>query len=190
MLEDFGFNIIPKSANIEDIEINEVLTNNEIVKTFKCGNTGGMRRSKRTNSLVLVVNHTKSIYKDKWVGNTLYYSGMGSKGNQELDKQNKTLFESNESDITIHLFEVIKEKEYIYRGIAKLSGNPFTEDHCDVNDELRKVWVFPLEIINNLEVTFEEIKNINNNVVALCPNCHRKVHILEDSRDIEKLKNI
>ena len=28
------------------------------------------------------------------------------------------------------------------------------------------------------------------NVVALCPNCHRKIHILEDENDIKKLKNI
>lgn len=28
------------------------------------------------------------------------------------------------------------------------------------------------------------------NVVALCPNCHRKIHILEDENDVKKLKNI
>lgn len=28
------------------------------------------------------------------------------------------------------------------------------------------------------------------NVVALCPNCHRKIHILEDENDIKKLKEI
>ncbi|WP_170869051.1 HNH endonuclease, partial [Pseudomonas aeruginosa] len=28
------------------------------------------------------------------------------------------------------------------------------------------------------------------NTVALCPNCHRKMHIINDSKDQEKLKNI
>lgn len=31
-------------------------------------------------------------------------------------------------------------------------------------------------------------KHILGNVVALCPNCHRRVHILHDEKDIEKLK--
>lgn len=29
-----------------------------------------------------------------------------------------------------------------------------------------------------------------NNAVALCPNCHRKMHILDDSEDVEKLKEV
>ena len=27
-----------------------------------------------------------------------------------------------------------------------------------------------------------------DNTVALCPNCHRKMHILDDPADVEKLK--
>ncbi len=27
-----------------------------------------------------------------------------------------------------------------------------------------------------------------NNAVALCPNCHRKIHSLKDKKDINKLK--
>ena len=29
-----------------------------------------------------------------------------------------------------------------------------------------------------------------DNTVALCPNCHRKMHVLNDARDVEKLKTI
>ena len=29
-----------------------------------------------------------------------------------------------------------------------------------------------------------------NNAVALCPNCHRKMHILDDPEDVEKLKEV
>ena len=28
-----------------------------------------------------------------------------------------------------------------------------------------------------------------DNAVALCPNCHRKMHIVNDEKDTEKLKN-
>lgn len=28
----------------------------------------------------------------------------------------------------------------------------------------------------------------NENTVALCPNCHRKMHVLNDPKDVEKLR--
>lgn len=28
------------------------------------------------------------------------------------------------------------------------------------------------------------------NTVALCPNCHKKMHIVDDPRDIKKLKSL
>lgn len=38
---------------------------------------GGMRRSKTTNTLVIVSDYTKGIYHDKWIGGVLHYTGMG-----------------------------------------------------------------------------------------------------------------
>jgi 5-methylcytosine-specific restriction protein A len=52
---------------------------------------GGMRRSLATNSLVLVSDHTKGIYDDRWEGNICYYTAMGLKGDQHLTSQNKTV---------------------------------------------------------------------------------------------------
>lgn len=40
---------------------------------------GGMRRSKRINTLVLVSNRVVSTYSDDWDGDTLLYTGMGKK---------------------------------------------------------------------------------------------------------------
>lgn len=48
------------------LEIGQILKNSEIVEIFKCGNMGGMRRSKTTNTLVIVSDYTKGIYHDKW----------------------------------------------------------------------------------------------------------------------------
>ena len=36
------------------LSIGEILKNSDIIDTFKCGNMGGMRRSKTTNTLVLI----------------------------------------------------------------------------------------------------------------------------------------
>ena len=56
-----------------------------MVDTFKCGNIGGMRRSKATNTLVIVSDYTKGIYHDKWFGGVLHYTGMGKNGDQDIN---------------------------------------------------------------------------------------------------------
>ena len=58
------------------LKIGQILKNADVVDTFKCGNMGGMRRSKTTNTLVIVSDYTKGIYHDKWIGGVLHYTGM------------------------------------------------------------------------------------------------------------------
>ena len=204
---------------------------------------------------------------------------MGGSGDQSLNfMQNRTLNESVRTDIEIHLFEVFEEKQYFYQGRVKLKSDPYQESQTDENGETRKVWMFPLEIIdgkpariefktietlrqkkekrhqkfllkhlkkwlkiNQIEPSkrttssetyerdekvvkyallrangicelcekkapfnkkdgspFLEVHHIDflsnggddtiENVSALCPNCHRKMHALEIKEDIEKLK--
>lgn len=67
------------------LEIGQVLKNNDIYEIFKCGNMGGMRRSKATNTLVIVSDYTKGLYHDKWIGGVLHYTGMGKKGDQDIN---------------------------------------------------------------------------------------------------------
>ena len=50
------------------LKIGQILKNADVVDIFKCGNMGGMRRSKTTNTLVIVSDYTKGIYHDKWIG--------------------------------------------------------------------------------------------------------------------------
>ena len=57
----------------------QIIKNNDIVRIFKCGNMGGMRRSRATGTLVIVSDYTKGIYHDKWIGGVLHYTGMGKK---------------------------------------------------------------------------------------------------------------
>ena len=59
------------------LKIGQILKNADLVDTFKCGNMGGMRRSKTTNTFVLITDYTKGIYHDKWIGGVLHYTGMG-----------------------------------------------------------------------------------------------------------------
>lgn len=123
----------------------QVLSNKMLMDIFKCSSQGGMRRSLKTNTLVLISNHVESIYDDRWIDNVFHYTGMGQKGNQSLNSaQNKTLAQSNINGVEVHLFEVEVEKEYIYQGRVVLSGNPYTERQLDADGDDRDVVVFPL----------------------------------------------
>lgn len=262
---------------IPKFHVGQVVSNNELYDEFQCANMGGMRRSKITNTLVIICDHSKSLYDDKWHGNVLHYTGMGKTGDQTIDgNQNKNLAESDTNGIDVFLFEVMKAGQYTYRGPVRLASKPYQETQPDENGKSRKVWMFPVEAIENQPISKEELeeyiaereekttslsteqlrieaiahgskeganREVNskvyirdefiaeytkrcangicelcekeapfrdkkgkpyleshhiiwlskggsdtiNNTVALCPNCHKKMHIVADKNDIEKL---
>lgn len=266
------------NEQIEQLIPGTVLNNQQLCEIFKCGPQGGMRKSNTTKTLVLITNHVESVYSDVWNGNELHYTGMGQKSDQSLDfMQNKTLNEIESNGITVHYFEVFKDKQYTYSGRLVKAGDPYQTNQLDVNQTLRKVWIFPLKLIENKlpitvlsdykkareeqvhkykvdkllgkiqkqnkkpgkrdVVTLQYIRSPElaefikrkangkcdlcenpapfttkdkipylechhiiwlseggedaiNNTVALCPNCHRKMHIVKDEKDINKLKAI
>jgi 5-methylcytosine-specific restriction protein A len=262
-----------------NLERGQIIRNDELCALFKCSPQGGMRRSLKTNTLVLVSNHVASIYDDRWIGKTFHYTGMGQEGDQSLDAgQNKTLARSASTGVDVHLFEVDKEGEYRYQGEVALAGEPYQEVQPDQNKNSRMVWVFPLRLksgdpkpldasdfsaaqvvrerkarrLTDDELMAKAMQAPNQageravtskqyerspyvslhakrrargrcelchqaapfsdergqpylethhiqwlakggddsvqNTVALCPNCHRKMHVINDPRDIEKLK--
>lgn len=129
------------------IKPGDVISHQELCNIFKVGNMGGMRRSTKTGTLVIISDHTKGLYDDKWYGNELHYTGMGKVGDQVLSgNQNKTLAESDTNGVEVHLFEVLDPAEYTYRGVVHLSGSPYQETQKDDNGSDRKVWMFPLRV--------------------------------------------
>jgi len=129
----------------------DVISNAQLVKIFKCSSQGGMRRSHRTNTLVIVSDHSRAIYRDRWVDGIFHYTGMGLRGDQSLSyRQNKTLVETRyKKHVDVHLFEVFVPNQYIYRGQVELAGEPYQETQPDVDGNPRKVWVFPLRLISD-----------------------------------------
>lgn len=255
------------------LKLGQEIRNEELVKIFKCGNMGGMRRSRITGTLVIISDDTKGLYNDVWKNGILYYVGMGKIGDQVLTgNQNGTLYYSNTNGVEVHLFEVLQKTIYTYRGIVTLSDNPYTENQIDEEGKMRKVWVFPMKLHDKIEEQIQnpsvnEVIKLSNselirrsemngshrknqktettiyyrdpyikelvkriaegkcqfcgkeapfidknnepyleehhvkwladggtdtidNVVAICPNCHRKMHILNEKKDVVILEKI
>jgi 5-methylcytosine-specific restriction protein A len=124
-----------------------IIDNDRLTRIFKCSPQGGMRRSHATNALVLISDHTKAIYDDRWIADTFHYTGMGLQGDQRLEfSQNKTLYESRANGVELFLFEVFTPREYVFIGPVSLAGEPYREQQPDSNNAIRNVWVFPLKL--------------------------------------------
>lgn len=76
-----------------DLSTGQIINNSEMCDSFKCSPQGGMRRSKITNTLVIVSNHVEFINDDHWDENGVFqYTGIGTEGDKCLSfMQNKTL---------------------------------------------------------------------------------------------------
>ncbi|MCD7843462.1 MAG: HNH endonuclease, partial [Clostridiales bacterium] len=130
------------------LQIGQTLKNNELVAIFKCGNMGGMRRSKATNTLVLVSDYTKGLYHDKWIGGVLHYTGMGKIGDQDIQwAQNATLAACGQNGVDVHLFEVLDAGEYVYCGRVALVEKPYVAIQPDEDGNMRMVWMFAFRTV-------------------------------------------
>lgn len=135
------------------LKIGQIIKNADIVGIFKCGNMGGMRRSRTTNTLVIVSDYTKGLYHDKWIGGVLHYTGMGKSGDQDTHwAQNATLAEFDYNGVDVHLFEVMDAGEYIYCGRIELVSKPYIDVQPGEDGNDRKVWMFPIRPVPDNDV--------------------------------------
>ena len=148
---------------------------------------GGMRRSHATDSLVLIADHTQSLYENRWIDGCFHFSGIGKKGDQQLGfSQNKTLAESTDSPISVFLFKVFEAGRYVYAGRVSLAGEPYTASHPDVEGSCRGVWVFPLQLIEgdrSLRIAEELIRKNRRRSERLARN-------LSDKELVKRAANI
>ncbi len=132
------------------LQIGDEVSNDRLQKIFKCGNMGGMRKSTKTGTLVIISDKTKPFYHDNWKDGVLLYTGMGKYGDQVLrGNQNQTLYNSNTNGIGVFLFEVMKKSVYTFRGQVKLVGTPYQTDQPDEEGRVRRVWIFPVAPVDS-----------------------------------------
>lgn len=161
-LKENYFDELDHYWSIDDLIVGNIYSNNEIASTFKCSNMGGMRRSRETNSLVLIAKHNNPLYDDRWTENDiLNYTGMGTENDQNIEfAQNKTLAIAKREGIKVYLFESYKDNEYYYIGEVELVGYPFQAEETDINGNIRKVIKFPLKRINPSKSIIIDIEDI------------------------------
>jgi 5-methylcytosine-specific restriction enzyme A len=154
-LRVLGFRVVDTSGSQwygkspKDLKRGDELSNADLGVIFGVGNNGGMRRSRSTNTLVIVSDPTKGLYIDEWRGGILHYCGMGLQGAQSLSfAQNKTLAESRTNGVAVHLFEVHHSGIYEYVGPVQLVADPYESQQPDKNGNMRRVWVFPVRPID------------------------------------------
>ncbi len=70
---------MPPSLNPGDTLISSQLT-----EIFRCSSQGGMRRSLKTQTLVIVAKHFDKIYEDRWQDDVFHYTGMGRNGMSDV----------------------------------------------------------------------------------------------------------
>ncbi len=129
-----------------DLEIDQVIDNATLCHIFQCSPQGGMRRSKKTKTLVLTTDCVKGIYHDRWIDGVLHYTGMGQVGDQDINyRQNKTLLHAKEEGIGVFLFKVMVTGRYTYCGKVELVDKPYSEMQLDMEGNRRLVWIFPIK---------------------------------------------
>lgn len=125
----------------------DIISNDKLCTLFKVSSQGGMRRSLRTNSLILVSNVIGSEYENRWENGELHYTGMGLLGDQNLNfSQNKTLLNHLRLNVSLFLFEKFKSDRYMYQDEVSLSSKPYQMVQLGGDKKPRKVWIFPLKL--------------------------------------------
>lgn len=103
----------------------DIVDNDTICRAFLCSPQGGMRRSLRTKSLVLISGTKRSIHMDRWDGDVFHYTGMGLLGDQSLyDGQNWTLVSSPKNGVKVYLFTSLDKNRYRFEGQVELASDP------------------------------------------------------------------
>jgi len=166
VLRTLGFSVVVKSGRADrqltpaTVAPGMVLSNDEVSTAFGVGNAGGMRWSSANNLLVIITDHTKALYDDRWDEDILHYTGMGRIGDQTLTGQNLRLAEQRVRGVDVHLCEVFQKNEYQYKGRVELAGEVYTESQPGDDGVNRRVYIFPLRIVNGEAISLPTEKDI------------------------------
>ena len=145
--------------SIDDLVIGKEYLRQDLHRAFGGNQQAGIVSLPDLDSVFLINSFSgeKYGYEDGWSGGVYKVSGEGHKGNQEIKRGNKALFEAIDSNKRIFLFEPVIDRDpysHIFEGELRCIG---FEDvvGLDVEGNTRKMFKFHFKSLNH-----PDLKNI------------------------------
>jgi hypothetical protein len=147
---------------IEALVVGQLYSNEEIFKSLKVSNAGGIRLSLQDRAVLRAAIMTsvqdfhgtgENPYHDRLEGGILTYTAAGKLGQQTLAGVNSRLIEQRTSNFPIHGFvliasrrdKVIGPKRWKYLGLLEYLRH-YPDTQLDADGKVRKVWLFEFKI--------------------------------------------
>jgi HJR/Mrr/RecB family endonuclease len=153
---------------MEELVVGQLYSNEEIFKSLKVSNAGGIRVSLKDKVVLRAVIMTsvqgfhgagENPYQDRLEGDILTYTAAGKIGQQTLAGVNNRLIEQKTFNFPIHGFVLIASrrdtsvgpKRWRYLGLLEYLRQ-YPDTQLDVDGKVRKVWLFEFKIHNEQQI--------------------------------------
>jgi hypothetical protein len=147
---------------IDALVVGQLYSNEEIFKSLKVSNAGGIRLSLQGDMVLRAVVMTslqdfhgagENPYQDRLEGGILTYTAMGRVGQQTLAGANSRLIDQTKLQFPIHGFVLtasrrdssVGPKRWQYLGLLEYLRH-YPDTQLDVDGNVRKVWLFEFKI--------------------------------------------
>jgi len=153
---------------IEAFEIGQLYSNEEIFKSFKVSNAGGIRLALRESSVVRAVimtslqtfhNTSENPYHDRLEGGVLTYTAAGKLGQQTLAGTNGRVIEQATFPFPIHGFALtasrrdksVGPQRWKYLGLLEYLRH-YPDTQLDAEGNIRRTWIFEFRVIDEHKI--------------------------------------
>ncbi|MFZ0782162.1 MAG: restriction endonuclease [Candidatus Sulfotelmatobacter sp.] len=168
---------------IEALEVGHLYSNDQIFRSLKVGNAGGIRLSLRGKAVLRAVVMTseqnfhgtrENPYHDRLEGGVLTYTAAGKLGQQTLAGMNNRLVEQKTLDFPIHAFSLTASRRnksvgpnhWKYLGLLEYLRH-YPDTQVDAEGKVRRVWLFEFKIHDQQgSVPLANETSISNRVLA------------------------
>jgi HJR/Mrr/RecB family endonuclease len=153
---------------IEALVVGQLYSNEEIFRSLKVSNAGGIRLALQDKVVLRAVIITsvqgfhgagENPYHDRLEGDILTYTAAGKLGQQTLAGVNNRLIEQKTSDFPIHGFVLVASrrdssvgpKRWRYLGLLEYLRH-YPDTQLDADGKVRKVWLFEFKIHSEQQI--------------------------------------
>lgn len=153
---------------IEALKIGQLYSNEEIFKSLKVSNAGGIRLSLQDGAVARAVIMTsaqsfhstsENPYRDRLEGGVLTYTAAGKIGQQTLAGANNRLTEQATYPFPIHGFGLTASRRdksvgparWKYLGLLEYLHR-YPDTQLDVEGKIRKVWIFEFRVLDEYTI--------------------------------------